>query len=90
MALAVTLVGCTLMAAADPIAVDESVGSRTASSEPFLLAPPKEAGPVVVRARFGLHDITDKYLRISIRCNSGKNCSASPQPAKKALGADHL
>lgn len=58
-ALAVTLVGCTLMAAADPIAMDESVGSRTASSEPFLLAPPKEAGPVVVRARLELHDINE-------------------------------
>jgi hypothetical protein len=59
MALAVTLVGCMLMAAADSIAVDESVGSPTAASEPFLLAPPKDAGPVVVRAGLELHDINE-------------------------------
>ena len=59
MALAVTLVCCKLMAAADPIAVDESAGSRTALSEPFLLAPLKEAGPVVVRARFELRDVNE-------------------------------
>src|SRR5262245_54387483 len=35
----------------------ESNPPRTASSEPFLLAPPKEAAPVVVRTRFELHDI---------------------------------
>ena len=32
---------------------------RTASSEPFLLAPPKDVGPIVVRARFALHDINE-------------------------------
>jgi Neurotransmitter-gated ion-channel ligand binding domain/Neurotransmitter-gated ion-channel transmembrane region len=59
MALVVTLVCCTCMAAGNPIAGSESDPSRTASGEPFLLAPPKGAGPVVVRARFNLHDINE-------------------------------
>ena len=53
---------CVLHAArqpGNPIAGSESDPARTASSEPFLLAPPKAAGPVVVRARFELHDIND-------------------------------
>ena len=45
MALMVTLVCYTLMAATDPIAGSESEPPRTASSEPFLLGPPKEAVP---------------------------------------------
>src|SRR5215475_4605278 len=40
-------------------AYSESNPPRTASSEPFLLAPPKEAGPVVVRARFEWQDINE-------------------------------
>jgi len=56
MALAVTLLCCTLMAAAEPIAAAETA-PRTVSSDPFLLAPPTKAGPVVVRARFEFHDI---------------------------------
>jgi hypothetical protein len=59
MALVVTLVCCTRMAAADPIAGSESDPPRTGSSEAFLLAPPKQAGPVVVRARFEFHDINE-------------------------------
>ena len=59
LALVVTLVCCTCTAASDPIAGSESLPSRTASSEPFLLAPPKAAGPVVVQARFELHDINE-------------------------------
>jgi hypothetical protein len=59
MALVVALLCCTLMAAADPIAGSESNSPRTGSNEPFLLAPPKEAGPVVVRARFDFHDINE-------------------------------
>ena len=51
MTLVLTLVCCTLMAAADSIAA--------AASEPFLLAPPKEAGPVVVQARFELYDVNE-------------------------------
>ncbi|HSF30823.1 MAG TPA: hypothetical protein VLK82_10180 [Candidatus Tectomicrobia bacterium] len=58
-ALVVTLGCCTLMVAADPIAAAESDPPRTASSEPFLLAPPKDAGPVVVRVRFELHDVNE-------------------------------
>lgn len=59
MALVVTLVCCTRMAAANPIADSESDPTQTASSEPFLLAPPKQAGPVVVQARFDLYDINE-------------------------------
>ena len=40
-------------------AYSESDPPSTASREPFLLAPPKEAGPVVVRARFELQDINE-------------------------------
>ena len=59
MPLVVTIVCCTLMAAANPLAAVENDAPRTASSEPFLLAPPKEAGPVVVRVRFELHDVNE-------------------------------
>ncbi|MCI0603339.1 hypothetical protein L0156_10020 [bacterium] len=58
MALVVMLVCCTPRAVANPIADSES-RPRIVSSEPFLLAPPKEATPVVVRARFELHDINE-------------------------------
>jgi hypothetical protein len=59
MALVVASVCCARMAAAEPAPRTESDLPRPASSGPFLLAPPKEAGPVVVRARFELHDILD-------------------------------
>jgi len=59
LALVVTLVCCTRMAAAAPMAGSESDPPRTASSEPFLLAPPKAAGPVVVQARFEWQDINE-------------------------------
>ncbi len=59
MALVVTLVCCTRMAAAGPIAGPESDPRAAASSEPFLLAPLKQAGPVVVLARFEFHDINE-------------------------------
>jgi hypothetical protein len=59
MALIVTLVCCMRMAAADPNAGTGIDTLRTTSSEPFLLAPPEEAGPVVVRAHFELHDINE-------------------------------
>ena len=58
-ALVVTLVCCSLMAASDPVAAAESDPLQTASSERFLLGPPKEAGPVVVRVRFELHDVNE-------------------------------
>ena len=59
MALMVTLVCCTRIAAADPIAGSGSEPLRTASSKPFLLAPPEKARPVVVRARFEFHGINE-------------------------------
>ena len=59
MTLVLTLVCCTLMAAANSIAAAESDSARATSSEPFLLAPPGEAGPVVVRASFDLYDINE-------------------------------
>ena len=58
-ALVVTLVCCTRMAAAQPIAGTTSAPPQIASSDPFLLAPPKQAGPVVVRVRFAFHDINE-------------------------------
>ncbi|MGB7292451.1 MAG: hypothetical protein WBD99_09795 [Thermodesulfobacteriota bacterium] len=57
--LLVTLVCCAWMAAADPIAGSESNPPRTGLSGAFLLAPPKQAGPVVVQARFDLYDINE-------------------------------
>ncbi len=47
------------MAVADPVSRTDSDPPQKASSSPFLLAPPKEAGPVVVRARFEFHDILE-------------------------------
>jgi hypothetical protein len=47
------------MAAAAAMAGSEINPPRTASSEPFLLAPPKAAGPVVVQARFEWQDINE-------------------------------
>lgn len=49
--LVLTLICCTLTGNTNSIAA--------AASEPFLLAPPKEAGPVVVRARFELDDVNE-------------------------------
>lgn len=49
--LLLALMCCILMAAAD--------ASSIAGSESFLLAPPKENGPVVVEARFDLYDINE-------------------------------
>ena len=59
MVLMVTLVCCTRMAAADPIAGSGSEPPRAAPSKPFLLAPPEKARPVVVRARFELRGINE-------------------------------
>jgi len=41
----------------DPVPADET--SQTTQSPPFLLAPPKQIDPVVVRASFDLHDINE-------------------------------
>lgn len=59
MALAVTLVSCMQTAVAAPIAASANDSPGTASNEPFLLAPPNIAGPVVVRTRFDLRDINE-------------------------------
>ena len=59
MALVAALVCCTRMAAADPVPRTERDPPQNESSSPFLLAPPKDAGPVVVRARFEFHDILE-------------------------------
>jgi len=45
------------MAAADTIATAASDPPRIASCKPFLFAPPKEAGPVEVLARFELYAV---------------------------------
>jgi hypothetical protein len=51
MALIVMLMCCMQIAAADPI--------TSSGGEPFLLAPPEEVRPVVVRASFKFHDINE-------------------------------
>ena len=55
-ALVAMLVCCARMAAAS---TTESKPPQTASTEAFLLAPPKQTGPVVVRASFQLYDINE-------------------------------
>jgi hypothetical protein len=59
MAAVVTLMCCALMAGAGPAAAAGSDPRRAASSERFLLGPPKEARPVVVRVRFEVQDIDE-------------------------------
>lgn len=58
-AIAVAVLVFAFTFAADSIAAAESDPPRTTSSARFLLGPPKEAGPVVVRVRFELHDINE-------------------------------
>lgn len=57
--LAATVLCWAAMGSTDPSAGSESDLSETGSSEPFLLSPPKEAGPVVVLARFEFDDINE-------------------------------
>ena len=59
MALVLALVCGTLMAVADSFAAAENDAPGIMSSEPFLLAPPVETSPVVVRARFDLYDVNE-------------------------------
>ncbi len=59
MVLAMTFVFYTVVAAAEAIVDAESDPSRTGSNEQFLLGPPKEAGPVVVLARFEFYDVNE-------------------------------
>ena len=48
---------CARIAAAEPVAEPDSKPLGTATNEPFLLNPPKDGGPVVVRASFAMNDI---------------------------------
>ena len=59
MSLVLVLLYCTLMAATDPVAAAGSVPPAPVSAEQFLLAPPKGAGPVVVRVRLDLNDVNE-------------------------------
>ena len=56
-ALAVAVVCSATIAAAQPVAEPNTESPRTATSDSFLLGPPKDGSPVVVRASFDLHDI---------------------------------
>jgi hypothetical protein len=47
------------VAVAEPVADPANAPAQAASSEPFLLSPPKADGPVVVRARFDLQGINE-------------------------------
>jgi len=61
-ALALTLVSCQQLLASTDSHFNSGTGSdlsQTGSSEPFLLSPPKQTGPVVVLAHFELHDINE-------------------------------
>jgi hypothetical protein len=55
--LVVAVVWGACIAAAQPVAQPDSESARTATSDSFLLSPPKDGGPVVVRASFKFHDI---------------------------------
>jgi len=46
------------IAAAQPVVQSDSESARAATSDSLLLGPPKDDGPVVVRASFEFHDIT--------------------------------
>ena len=59
MALVLTLVCCLQLTITDSISGTDNDLPRTGSSEPFLLSPPKQTGPVVVWAHFKLHDINE-------------------------------
>jgi len=59
MALAVALLCCTHMAAASPVAGSQSQPPQAGTAEPFLLGPPKQAGPIVVEAHFDFYDINE-------------------------------
>ena len=61
-------------------AYSESDPPRTASSEPFLLAPPKEAGPVVVRAALS--------FMTSMKSTMGRKRSSS-QASSRSRGMTH-
>ncbi len=61
MVLASALIGCASVAAADPIPGYETEAHKAEPKIPFLLGPPKGAGPVVVWARFKLHDINEVH-----------------------------
>jgi hypothetical protein len=55
--LIVALAFSVAMAVAQPAAQPGNVPAQSATSNPFLLNPPTENGPVVVRASFEVNDI---------------------------------
>ena len=57
--LVIALVWGPWTSAADPLPETADGGLGTAPGSPFLLAPPREGGPVVVRAAFEIHDINE-------------------------------
>lgn len=57
--LAVTIFCCALMSVAAPPAGPQSQPPRAGTDEPFPLGPPKQAGPIVIRARFDFYDINE-------------------------------
>jgi hypothetical protein len=57
--LAVAFLCSVLIASAQPVAEPDNEPSRTATSDSFLLDPPKDGGPVVVHASFAVHDINE-------------------------------
>lgn len=57
--LVVTFVCCARTTASPPVDGIQGNPPLTTGSEPFLLGPPKAARPVVVRARFEVHNINE-------------------------------
>jgi len=56
----VIAVACSVrVAAAQPVAEPDNGPPRKVTSDSFLLGPPKDDGPVVVRASFEVHDINE-------------------------------
>jgi Neurotransmitter-gated ion-channel ligand binding domain len=58
-ALAVAVLCSTRIAGAQPVAEPGNAPPRTATSDSFLLGPPKDDGPVVVRASLEMNDINE-------------------------------
>ena len=56
--LVVALVWGACIANAQPVVQPDSESARATTSDSLLLGPPKDGGPVVVRASFEFHDIT--------------------------------
>jgi hypothetical protein len=54
----VAVVGSATIAAAQPVAEPNAESPRTATSDSFLLGPPQDDGPIVVRATFEVDEIS--------------------------------